>query len=81
MAFIEIFWATYAPYNLLIAHLKAGLPGLVYSVRPGWFRGRLSPHWRAGSFWRACAARSQGTQATARKLHFAQPNKSGGEHL
>jgi hypothetical protein len=40
MAFIEIFWATYAPYNLLIAHLKAGLPGLIYSVRPGWRAGQ-----------------------------------------
>ena len=36
MAFIEIFWATYALFNLLIAHLRASLPGLIYSVRPGW---------------------------------------------
>jgi hypothetical protein len=40
MAFIEIFWATYAPYNLLIAHLKASLPSLIYRVRPGWRAGQ-----------------------------------------
>jgi hypothetical protein len=43
MAFIEIFWATYAPYSLLIAHLKAGLPGVIYGVRPGSRAGQASP--------------------------------------
>jgi hypothetical protein len=36
MAFIEIFWATYAPLNLLIALLKAGPLRLIRNARPVW---------------------------------------------
>lgn len=41
MAFIEIFWATYAPLNLLIALLKAGPLRLIRNARPVW---RVSQH-------------------------------------
>jgi hypothetical protein len=41
MAFIETFWATYAPLNLLIALLKAGPLRLIRNARPVW---RVSQH-------------------------------------